>query len=95
MRTRFESQGNGNLGMAYYFSWVVTESHFPTSSAKVADPTGKPNDLVSLSKFFGLTPSYNKRWMTKKKLLPSLLKGEIGTKLIKIIVTVLICSQQH
>lgn len=77
MRTHFEPQGNGHLGMAHPFIYVVTKTNFPTSSAKVADPTGKPNDLVRLSKFFGLTPSYNKRWMTKK-LLRSLLKGEIN-----------------
>ena len=29
-----------------------------TSSAKVADPTGNPNCLVSLSKSLGLNPSY-------------------------------------
>jgi len=70
--------------MAYRFiRWVVTESQFPTSSAKVADPTGKPNDLVRLSKFFGLTPSYNKETNDKECIICYKDKL-IGTNSIKI-----------
>lgn len=78
--------------MAYHFiRWIVTESQFPTSSAKVADPTGKPNDLVRLSKFFGLTPSYNKKTNDNKYII-CYKEKLIGSNSIKIKKKILVLS---
>jgi len=47
----------------------------PTSSARVAAPTGKPNDFVSLSSSLGSTPSYKNEDIKNKEFCVEYIKS--------------------